>query len=135
MMSALEVVGEIFQEENIKICVKESIKGGLITGISTLVGGLLGGKTGLLAGGLVGTIAACNMTQNYTSLLQIIHEMDYEKQKKLFDVVQNVVSTINITDVVKFAAILGTSQSIKQAVIHETINFVRNELSMQISQN
>lgn len=46
----LEVVGEIFQEENIKICVKESVKGGLITGVSTLIGGLLGGKTGLLAG-------------------------------------------------------------------------------------
>lgn len=50
MMKALEIVGEIFQEENIKICVKESIKGCLITGISTLVGGLLGGKSGLLAG-------------------------------------------------------------------------------------
>lgn len=50
IIKALEVVGEIFQEENIKICVKESVKGGLITGVSTLVGGLLGGKTGLLAG-------------------------------------------------------------------------------------
>lgn len=47
---ALEVVGGIFQEENIKICMKESAKGGLITGVSALVGGLLGGKTGLLAG-------------------------------------------------------------------------------------
>lgn len=83
----------------------------------------------------MGTIAACNMTQNYKSLLQIIHEMDYEKQKKLFDVIQQVVSSIDITDVIKFTVLLTTSQSIKQAVIHETINFVRNELSMQITQN
>lgn len=83
----------------------------------------------------MGTIAACNMTQNYKSLLQIIHEMDYEKQKKLFDVVQKVVSSIEITDIIKFTVLLTTSQSIKQAVIHETINFVRNELSMQITQN
>lgn len=47
---ALEVVGEILQEENIKICAKESAKGGLITGVSALIGGLLGGKAGLLAG-------------------------------------------------------------------------------------
>jgi len=52
MMRALEVVGNIFQEENIKICIKESLKGGLITGIATIVGGILGGKTGLLAGTL-----------------------------------------------------------------------------------
>lgn len=50
VVKALEVVGEIFQEENIKITLKESVKGGFITGVSTLVGGLLGGKTGLLAG-------------------------------------------------------------------------------------
>lgn len=50
ILGALEVVGEIFQEESIKICMKESAKGGLITGVSALVGGLLGGKTGLLAG-------------------------------------------------------------------------------------
>lgn len=50
IMNVLEVVGEIFEEEDIKICVKESFKGGLITGLSSIVGGLLGGKTGLLAG-------------------------------------------------------------------------------------
>lgn len=50
VVKALEVVGEIFQEENIKVTLKESVKGGFITGVSTLVGGLLGGKTGLLAG-------------------------------------------------------------------------------------
>jgi len=89
----------------------------------------------MILGGFVGTIAACNMTQNYTSLLQIIHEMEYEKQKKMFDAIQKVVSTIDITDVVKFTILLTTSQSIKTAVIHEAINFVRNELSLQISQN
>lgn len=83
----------------------------------------------------MGSIAAYNMTQNYKSLLQIIHEMDYEKQKKLFDVLQKAVSSVDITDVIKFTVLLSTSQSIKQAVIHETINFVRNELSLQITQN
>lgn len=50
VVKSLEVVGEIFKEENIKISVKESVKGGLITGIAALVGGLLGGKSGLIAG-------------------------------------------------------------------------------------
>jgi len=50
MIDVLNVIGEIFQEQNIKFCVKESIKSGLITGISTIVGGLLSGKTGALAG-------------------------------------------------------------------------------------
>lgn len=89
----------------------------------------------VILGALVGTVAALNMTQNFTSLLQIIHEMEYEKQKKMFDAVQNVVSTVDITNVVKFTMLLTTSQSIKSAVIHEVINFVHNELSLEISQS
>ncbi|KAL4108007.1 hypothetical protein QTP88_018270 [Uroleucon formosanum] len=130
MVKSLQVVGEIFQEENIKICVKESVKGGLIAGIATLVGGLLGGKSGLIAGGAIGTVVACTMTKDFKSLLQIINEMDYDKQKKLFDTIQNVISSIDISDVIKLVVLLSTNQSIKQAVIHETINFLRNEMSL-----
>lgn len=132
VVKSLQVVGEIFQEENIKICVNESVKGGLIAGIATLVGGLLGGKSGLIAGGVVGTVAACSMTKDFKSLIEIINEMDYEKQKKLYDTIQNVISSIDVSDVVKLVVLLSTSQSIKQAVIHETINFLRNEMSLEI---
>lgn len=83
----------------------------------------------------MGTLAAYNMSQNYKSLLQVIHEMDFDKQKKMFDVVQNVVSGVDISDVIKFGILLTTNQSIKQLVICEVINFVRNELSMQITEN
>lgn len=50
IMKVLEVVGNIFQDEHIKICAEESAKGALITGISSLIGGIFGGKTGLLTG-------------------------------------------------------------------------------------
>jgi len=86
----------------------------------------------VILGGVVGTVAACSMTKDFKSLLQIIHEMDYEKQKKLFDTIQNVVSSIDVSDAVKLIVLLSTSQSMKQAVIHETINFLRNEMSLEI---
>lgn len=89
----------------------------------------------MILGGLLGTIAAFNMTSNYKSLIQIINEMDYQTQKKLFDVIQNVVTSVDITDVVKFTILLTTSQSMKQAVICEAINFIRNELSMEITRS
>lgn len=50
LMKVLEVVGNIFQDEHIKICATESAKGALITGISTIIGGILGGKSGILTG-------------------------------------------------------------------------------------
>lgn len=86
----------------------------------------------LVLGGLLGTLVACNMTSNYKSLIQVISEMDYDKQKRMVDTLQNVVTSIDITDVIKFGILLTTNQSIKQVVIFEAINFIRNELSMEI---
>lgn len=92
-------------------------------------------KLFLILGGLVGTIAAYSMSPDYKSFIQIVHDLDYEKQKKLFDAIQNSITSIDITDVAKFTIALATSQSLKQIVIKESINFIRNELSMQITQN
>lgn len=89
----------------------------------------------MILGGLVGTLAAYNMSPDYKGLKQIIYEMDYEKSKKLYDAIQNVISSIDISDVVKFTILLTTNQSIKKVVIHEAINFIRNELNMKITQN
>lgn len=69
------------------------------------------------------------------SLIQVIGEMDYQTQKKLFDVIQNVVTSIDIKDVVTFVVLLTTNQSIKEAVICEVINFIRNEMSMEITRS
>ncbi|VVC28170.1 Hypothetical protein CINCED_3A021210 [Cinara cedri] len=133
IMKTLEVIADIFQEENIKICVKESGKGALIAGISSFIGGILGGKSGFLTGGIVGTIAAYSMSPDYKSFIEIIHDLDYEKQKKLFDAIKNSISSVDITDVVKFSIALATSQSLKEIVIKEAIKFVSNELNMQIT--
>lgn len=89
----------------------------------------------MVLGGVLGTIAAFNMTPNYKSLLQVISEMNYDVQKKMVDTLQNVVTSIDITDVIKFGILLTTNQSIKQAVIYEAINFIRNELSMEIAKS
>lgn len=88
-----------------------------------------------ILGGLVGTVAAYAIAPDYKSFLQVIHELDHIKQRKLFDTIQNAVSSLDIIDVAKFAIVLATSQSIKQIVIREAINFISNELHMQITEN
>jgi hypothetical protein len=86
----------------------------------------------LILGGVLGTIATLQMTSNYKSLIQVINELNYDVQKKMFDALQNIATNIDITDVIKFGMLLTTNQSMKQAIIFEIINFVRNELSMEI---
>ncbi|XP_050534643.1 protein C19orf12-like [Daktulosphaira vitifoliae] len=133
LVNVLLVIGDLFEKENIKVCAKESMKGGLITGITAMIGGLLGGKTGLIAGGLLGTAAAASLAPNYKSLIDVIQDLDYDEQKRMVDTIQKALDSINIQDVAKFAIALATSSSIKQIVIRETINFVQNELSLAIT--
>lgn len=47
VIEALKVLSE---EEGLRICIKESLKGGLIAGVSTICGGLLLGPVGLALG-------------------------------------------------------------------------------------
>lgn len=89
----------------------------------------------MVLGSILGTLAMLQMTSNYKSLIQVINELDYDVQKKLFDTLQNTVSNIDITDVIKFGMLLTTNQSIKNAIIFEAINFIRNELSLEITQS
>lgn len=46
----IELLSILADESNLRVTVKESLKGGLVTGIGALLGGLVGGKTGLLLG-------------------------------------------------------------------------------------
>ena len=46
----IQLLSVLADESNLRVTVKESLKGGLITGIGAVLGGLIGGKSGLLLG-------------------------------------------------------------------------------------
>ena len=50
----LKIITTLGDDENLRITVKQSAKGGLIAGVSCAVGGLIAGPPGLAVGGAAG---------------------------------------------------------------------------------
>lgn len=49
----IQILSILADEANLRVTVKESLKGGLITGLTTVLGGLIGGRIGLAVGKLL----------------------------------------------------------------------------------
>lgn len=58
----LEGIAVLADNQNMRVTMKESGKGGLICGVCCFIGGIIGGPVGLAVGGSVGGLAAYNMT-------------------------------------------------------------------------
>ncbi|KAK8407659.1 hypothetical protein O3P69_002306 [Scylla paramamosain] len=82
----LNLVIEVCREEKLRVCLSESLKGGLIAGTTAAVGGLLGGARGLALGGAVGGLVAAYMADDdYKSAVQIImDDLTPEQRDKLY---------------------------------------------------
>ena len=46
----MDMLIKLSEEEDLKLCIVQSVKGAAITGFTTLVGGLLGGPVGMAVG-------------------------------------------------------------------------------------
>ncbi|XP_076333567.1 protein C19orf12 homolog [Tachypleus tridentatus] len=120
-------------EENLKVTVNESVKGGLLTGTSAALGGLLMGPVGLAVGGAVGGCAASYMAADkFKPVVEVLQEMSYDKKKRLAQAVKNVISNLNITDVAKLAVLLSRNTAVRKMVIDAVISFLRNELNYKV---
>ncbi|GLV40547.1 hypothetical protein CBL_04349 [Carabus blaptoides fortunei] len=82
----INIISELAKHENLRVTLKESLQGGLITGLCTTAGGLLGGRTGLLLGGAIGTALGLYVANDFKSVVYIIrHEMTSEDRALLAD--------------------------------------------------
>lgn len=52
-VEVLSLVTQVCEDENLRVPIKESVKGGFIAGTTTAIGGLLGGPVGLAVGELL----------------------------------------------------------------------------------
>ncbi|CAI9723861.1 Hypothetical predicted protein [Octopus vulgaris] len=67
-------------EGNMKVTVKECLKGMIIVGIATFIGRMLLGPPGLVVGGVVGGLAAYGMSCDFKSAPQILRKPPKDKK-------------------------------------------------------
>ena len=130
----LTVITTVGDDEQIRVAVKESVKGGLIAGTSCAVGGLLLGPMGLAVGGAVGGAAAAYMAQNAFRPVStvIMHEMREEQRDQLVAAVRNVLNDADGMDAAEILALVQGSNALKARIASELFTFFARQMNMNV---
>ena len=129
----LTLITTIGDDENIRVTVKESLKGGLITGIAATIGGLILGPLGLAVGGTVGGISAYLASEEYRKISDvIIYDMPKVDQERLVRAITNIVNELDVHDAIELIAVVQGNSLIKAKIMSEMATFFKHQLDMQI---
>lgn len=84
-------------------------------------------------GGVVGSCVAAVAAQNkFLPAVQVIATLEREKQDSLAQNVRNIMTSIDVTDITLFAAMIAGDVTIRNKVMLAMVDYFRAELSMAI---
>lgn len=129
----VQVLERLAVEDNLRVAVKGSLKGGMIVGSIAAAGGLLAGPVGLAVGGAIGgCFAAVQARGQFKPVLQVLSEMSPRQRDELAARIQNVLNDIDIYDVANLLLFLNGNLSIRGRLLQVFIGYLRDDLCLQI---
>ncbi|KAL1426277.1 hypothetical protein MTO96_018331 [Rhipicephalus appendiculatus] len=129
----LDVLCLVSKEKNLRVALKHSAKGGLITGATAMAAGFLMGPVGLAVGGaLGGCAAAILMRDKFVSAAEIISNMSDDQKDELITAVQRAVADIEVMDVVEMLILLSGDIHMKKRMIRAIIDYFHNQMRLEI---
>ena len=133
----LKIITVLGDDENLRITVKQSAKGGLIAGFSCAVGGLIAGPPGLAVGGAVGGCLAAYVTSDSFKPLStvILYEMKPIDQNALVQAVTNITQNIDAMDALELLAIIQGSNALKAKILSEVTTYCQRQLNTEVISN
>lgn len=132
-VEVLSLVTQVCEDENLRVPIKESVKGGFIAGTTTAIGGLLGGPVGLAVGGTIGGLTAAYMAQGkFKSVAEVIrNDLTPLQRERLSNSVLRIINDFGPGDVLALTA-FTLQPAVKEKVLQEVFNFFQSQLHMQI---
>ena len=133
----LKVITTLGDDENLRITVKQSAKGGLIAGVICAIGGLLAGPVGLIFGGAAGGCLAAYLDGNSFKPLStvILYDMKPVDQRALVDAVTKIIQNVDAMDVIELLALTQGSAVLKAKILGEVTSYCQQQLNCEFVPN
>lgn len=129
----IELLCILVDEENLKVSVKESLKGGVITGCTTVVGGLLGGPVGMAIGGATGGAAAAYISWGKFEPVSCALQKFTSKQKQeLYELSMKIITGLTIEDAVSLNSIVLGDAILRQQILDQVVDHLKSKVQMEI---
>ena len=126
----LNIITKLSDDENIRICVQQSAKGGVIAGLICALGGLIAGPIGFIFGGTAGGIVASYFAgDTFKPISTIIQEMNPAQKNELTESVLKIIEKTDAMDALEILAIIQGNNAIKARVKNHLISFCQEQLN------
>jgi len=131
----ISVAQQLSEQQNLRVTVKESMKGACIAGGGAFVGGIIGGPVGLAIGGTLGSVcAAWKGSGKYKSVAVVIMEdMTPRQREQLASCLQRALEDVQVEDVIMLTGLVMGNATMQQLVIAELCKFLRDEMGLAIA--
>jgi len=130
----IEAASIVAENHNLRVTFKSSLKAGAVVGASTFAGAVLLGPIGILLGSIAGGITSFSLAKGtFKSAAVVLREDLTEDQKNQFcDHIIEAFRDFGIQDLAMLVPLLTTNLSFQKTVLTHIMQFLTNELRMQI---
>ncbi|ODM99506.1 Protein C19orf12 [Orchesella cincta] len=121
IMEACELLA---RQDNLNLCIQESLKGATMAGFGSFIGGVLMGPVGIAVGATVGGVVGSSVCRHYQPLWQIIQEMNEADKDRFAKHMQKVLNDLDITDAVVLMTLVRDPTAMgRNAIVKELGNY------------
>ncbi|CAD5121979.1 unnamed protein product [Dimorphilus gyrociliatus] len=113
----MEILQTVAKEQNMKVTIKEGLKGAVLAGTGAFGGAMLGGPPGIIIGSALGGALGYFMSKSFKPVYEIINDLPANERKILYNRTMNILTSFEVRDVAGVIALVqGNPELLKQLV-------------------
>lgn len=129
----IQLLTTLSREEDIRVSVKESLKGGAIAGSAACVGGVVAGPPGVAVGAAIGGLLGYYATKGkFKSAVEIFGEMTEKQQQEIYDKAVHILRQFDATDALNITAAVAGDQLLRQQMINVIREYLQGDMGLHV---
>ncbi|XP_034247979.1 protein C19orf12 homolog [Thrips palmi] len=130
----MSLLGQLADQQGIKVAVQYSMLSGVAVGVCTAVGGILMGPFGLAVGGTLGSVMAAFKTSGHFKPVSrvILEDMTPIQQTQLAASCMRIIQDFRVEDVAILLPLLLNTPAAQQALLTQLTAYITNEMKLKI---
>ncbi|XP_077982318.1 protein C19orf12 homolog [Glandiceps talaboti] len=129
----IRLLAMLSEEEQMKVAVRQTLKGGLIAGSFATVGGLLGGPVGIAVGGALGGAWGAWATKGkFRPVSDILIDMNKEQRVQLQEYFNLAFRSLTTEDFTALNKMVAGDEQVRRKMLYGLKTYFNDELKMVI---
>ncbi|XP_002128326.2 protein C19orf12 homolog [Ciona intestinalis] len=129
----MQLLSTLAREQNLRVTVTESARGGLMAGAGAFIGGLIGGPVGIAAGAAAGGVLGAATSKSFKPLHEVILALPVTQKQDLANLITNIISGFEPQDAIALIAFVQGSAVLQGQILRTMQEYLTSKAGYQIN--